>query len=229
MNRLRLPRPSPAMVVALIALAVATSGTAYAATGGTFVLSKANTPNHVSTLTNPKGAVLALNSANSHTPLALNGPADVPPLSVNSTTLVPNLNAQLLDGSSAADLQASLAGNEEFHGPLPYTTLNQFAFSGPLSFVIVEGSAYATTPGANVGQLVRACPGSVYPCDSSTAGGQIIGQHYSFSNEANSHKPITSVLPAIVNPGLYTLAVEVIGNATSDASDEYDLAVVNLG
>ena len=73
MKRLRLRRPSPAMVVALLALAVAMSGTAYAATGGTFVLGKANTATHVAALTNAKGAALTLNSASEHSPGAERG------------------------------------------------------------------------------------------------------------------------------------------------------------
>ena len=79
---------TPAMVVALIGLGVSLSGTAYAATGGNFLLGKANTADKVSTLSDSAGVALKLNS-----------PSGVAPLAVNSTTVVKNLNANLLGSS----------------------------------------------------------------------------------------------------------------------------------
>lgn len=86
---------SPAAVIAVtLALLVGGAGFADAATGGTFILGKANTERSTASLSNSKG-----------TPLSLSAPANVAPLAVNGTTLVPNLNANYLGGQSASDLQ----------------------------------------------------------------------------------------------------------------------------
>jgi hypothetical protein len=74
-----------------VALFRALSGTAYAATGGTFFLGKANSASAVSSLTNTAGTALRLSSK-----------AGTPPLAVSSTAQVPNLNASLLGGNSAS-------------------------------------------------------------------------------------------------------------------------------
>jgi len=84
-------RPSPAMLVAVTALVVAMSGTAVAATGGAFILGKANKATSVTSLTNSAG-----------TALALSAPGGKPPLTVSNSTQVGNLNASYLDGDRAA-------------------------------------------------------------------------------------------------------------------------------
>jgi hypothetical protein len=71
---------------ALMALVLG-SGTAYAATGGTFILGKSNTAGATTVLSNANGTALTLNSKNG-----------TPSLKVNRTTKVPNLNADLVDG-----------------------------------------------------------------------------------------------------------------------------------
>jgi hypothetical protein len=92
MNRIRRPRrPSAAIVISIIALFFAMSGTAVAATGGDFLLGKSNTATNVSRLTNSKGTALSLSAA----------PAS-PPLRVNNTKEVPDLNANYLGGFSAS-------------------------------------------------------------------------------------------------------------------------------
>lgn len=62
-------------------------GTAYAATGGTFVLGKSNTASTPTSLTNSSGIALSLNSKTGSAPLK-----------VNHTTKVTNLNSDQLDG-----------------------------------------------------------------------------------------------------------------------------------
>lgn len=76
---------------AVMALVIG-SGTAYAATGGTFVLGKSNVAGRTTTLANKKGTALALNS-----------PVGAPPLRVNRSIKVPDLNADLLDGMDQSD------------------------------------------------------------------------------------------------------------------------------
>ena len=64
-------RPAPATVISVIALLFAMSGTAVAATGGDFLLGKANTASSVSSLTDTKGTALSLSSASTAPPLTV--------------------------------------------------------------------------------------------------------------------------------------------------------------
>jgi hypothetical protein len=73
------------------ALVVALSGTSYAATGGTFLLGRANKASTVSSLSNSNGTALRLSSKHG-----------TPPLTVSSSVLVPSLNASELGGIPAA-------------------------------------------------------------------------------------------------------------------------------
>jgi hypothetical protein len=77
---------------AVVALVLG-SGTAYAATGGTFKLGRANSATSASSLTNSHGTALVLRSK-----------AGQPSLKVNRSTKVPNLNADLVDGVSSGSL-----------------------------------------------------------------------------------------------------------------------------
>lgn len=90
-------RPSHSTVVAYVALVMAMSGTAVAATGGTFLLGRSNTAGGPTTLTNTgAGAALALKAHTSTTPALI----------VNTKALVPNLNANLVGGRTASDLRS---------------------------------------------------------------------------------------------------------------------------
>ena len=91
MRRLFSHRPSAALVISLIALFFAMGGTAVAATGGNFILGKANTATSTSTLTNTKGTALSLSSTST-----------TPPLRVSNGVQVPNLNASKLDGKTSS-------------------------------------------------------------------------------------------------------------------------------
>jgi hypothetical protein len=84
-------RPSPSIVISLIALVFAMSGTAYAATGGTFILGRSNAANNVSSLSNKHGTALSLSAAKGK-----------PPLTVNNSVQVPRLNASRLGGVPAS-------------------------------------------------------------------------------------------------------------------------------
>lgn len=96
-------RPSPALVISLIALFVALGGTTYAATGGNFVLGQANTATTQSSLSaSIAGKVLQLTNTSTGTgatALGLNVPKGETPFTVNSGTKVANLNADKLDAS----------------------------------------------------------------------------------------------------------------------------------
>lgn len=84
-------RPAPATVISLMALLFAMSGTAVAATGGDFLLGKANTATAVTSLTNTKGTALSLSSTST-----------TPPLTVSNSVQVPKLNASELGGVPAS-------------------------------------------------------------------------------------------------------------------------------
>ncbi len=86
-RRWRIGSISHATVVAYLALFMAMSGTAVAATGGTFILGRSNSADRVSTVTNSTGPALSLRS-----------PSGQPPLQVNRKVRITNLNADLLDG-----------------------------------------------------------------------------------------------------------------------------------
>jgi hypothetical protein len=129
-------RPSPALVISVIALFVALGGVGVAANGGDFILGLANTANGTSSLTGTSaGAQLAVsNSATNSTAraLSLNGsspaaaliahnssgpaaafqsPSNVAPFNVNSTQKVASLNADLLDGLDSTAFQRRISGS----------------------------------------------------------------------------------------------------------------------
>ena len=123
---------SPAAVIAVtLALVVGGAGFADAATGGNFILGKANTETSTASLSNSKG-----------TPLKLSAPAGVAPLAVGGNAMVANLNANYLGGLSASDLQPT--GGDGFTAPGTDTPLSgtptMVASTGPLP----PGTYYVT-------------------------------------------------------------------------------------
>jgi hypothetical protein len=100
-------------VVSIVTLAAVS---AYAGTGvgGVFNLGKSNTVNATTSLSGTTGGaqlnVVNKSSASNATGLNLNVQSGRPPLAVNSPTLVPNLNADLLDGRSSGQFQQRVTG-----------------------------------------------------------------------------------------------------------------------
>jgi hypothetical protein len=96
------PHISPALLVSLVALFVSLGGTAWAATGGNFILGQGNNATTQTGLTaNFAGKTLQLtntSTATGATPLGLTPGAGRPPFQTPSTTKVANLNADKLDG-----------------------------------------------------------------------------------------------------------------------------------
>ena len=96
-------KPSPAMLVALLALFVALGGVGVAATGGNFILGQSNSASSKSTLSagiNDKALVVTNNNAGANaTALGLNVAAGRPPMIISSSAgKAANLNADKLDG-----------------------------------------------------------------------------------------------------------------------------------
>jgi hypothetical protein len=103
-------RPSPSIVISLIALVFAMSGTAYAATGGTFILGRSNTATSVSSLSNKHGTALSLSASRGK-----------PPLTVNSSVQVPRLNASRLGGVPASGFITGTGQAESAHANITGT------------------------------------------------------------------------------------------------------------
>ena len=121
-------KPSPSMIVALLALFIAMGGAGVAATGGNFILGQSNTASSKTSLGasafNGKAFdITNTNTGLSATALGLNVASGHAPLTVNSSTKVANLNADKLDGvdsggflsktGKAADALAQPAGRAD--------------------------------------------------------------------------------------------------------------------
>jgi hypothetical protein len=97
------PRPSAALVVALLALVVALGDATYAAGGPSLLLGHANKAHKSTKLTGQgKGPALSLKSKKGPA-ASFRGATGQPPFTVGSTTKVPDLDADLLDGLDAAE------------------------------------------------------------------------------------------------------------------------------
>jgi hypothetical protein len=93
-------KPSPAMVVALLALFVALGGVGVAATGGNFILGQSNGAGNTTSLSSgvTSGATLSITNTGGKPAGRFSSNSGVPPLAVNNGTRIPNLNADKLDG-----------------------------------------------------------------------------------------------------------------------------------
>lgn len=88
-----------ATVVAYLALVVALSGTAFAATGGALKLGMVNRAGDTTVLQSKSGSALSLRSERG-----------APPLRVNGGAKVPRLNADRLDSLDSSELQRRVTG-----------------------------------------------------------------------------------------------------------------------
>ncbi|MDX6202424.1 MAG: hypothetical protein QOJ83_1924 [Frankiales bacterium] len=93
-------RIRPATIVGTTALVIALSGTAVAATGGTFVLGHINRTTSNTVIANSAGTALVLAGKKGVAPFGVNG----------NKTKVPSLNADLLDGLDSTKLQRRVLG-----------------------------------------------------------------------------------------------------------------------
>ncbi len=133
---------APSFVAGLVGAVVGVSllgGAAYAATGGSFLLGRANVETTTATLTNTRG-----------TPLSLVAKAGTPALKVSNAVKIPNLNADRLNGrleaqfSLAAGQFASLSSSTSaaFDFNNDGTDDSQVAFATcPTGTVLVSGGA----------------------------------------------------------------------------------------
>src|SRR5262245_26834670 len=93
-------KPSPATVIATVALFVALGDAGMAATGGTFILGQSNSADQTTALGSgvKTGPTLELSNDGNKPAARLNTASGVQPFVVNNPTKVQNLNADLLDG-----------------------------------------------------------------------------------------------------------------------------------
>jgi hypothetical protein len=205
-------KPSPAMVVALLALFVALGGVGVAATGGNFILGKANTADATSYLTAPVAGRSALNVSNLNTAagssaLKLNVASGHAPFAVNSPTRVPSLNADLLDNrdstyflpGSALRRVGPIAVAATSVFPPPYHTL---AVIGQLTFIGTcydEGAGHpqvvylyirSSVDHAAYADLTQAASGTTWGNADMTAGSTY---GLAFANTASGGKVFTPV------------------------------------
>jgi hypothetical protein len=96
-------KPSPALLVALLALFVALGGVGVAATGGTFILGQPNSADKTTALSSgvTTGPTLDLTNGGNRPAARFNTAGGVQPFIVTSQTKVANLNVEKLDGLSS--------------------------------------------------------------------------------------------------------------------------------
>ncbi len=158
----RIPLPSRAMAVALLALFVALGGTALAANPSLF-LNQANTATAPTSLTaNVAGKTLQLTNAStaaSATPLGLTPGAGRPPFQTPSTTKVAHLNSDLLDGiDSTGFVRApSIYSNavSMVPGTTPFTAPNALPGLASISFSCAAASAQPRVVITNQSQFIE--------------------------------------------------------------------------
>jgi hypothetical protein len=103
-------RPSPSLVISMLALVVALGGAGYSATGGNFILGQGNiasTQTSLATIPALNGRALQITNASTGanaTALGLAVGPGRPPMIVNSAVKVTNLNADRIDGLDSAQL-----------------------------------------------------------------------------------------------------------------------------
>ena len=113
-------RISPSMAVSITALLISLGGAGYSATGGNFILGRANsatTPTSLNSNINARTLTLInQNTGSSASALQLAVAPGRPPLIVNSAARVPNLNADRVDGFHASDFARSTSEGWHYVG-----------------------------------------------------------------------------------------------------------------
>jgi hypothetical protein len=234
-------RPSPAFILALIALFVALGGAGMAATGGNFILGQ---PNSASTPTSLSASVASsraltltnLSTATGSTALGLNVAAGHAPFTVNTSTKVANLNADQLDGFHALSAPGAhtllpLGANKQFArsaipgkvtavlqnrpGPLPLS--GTFTSSGGNLVITASGSGYHGFP-KTLGMLILV--------DGVVAGEARV---YDAAGDGNHHTFVpTTVTLTGIPAATHTLSLTIgpgTGNTQTDSTDYFTATV----
>jgi hypothetical protein len=200
-----------------VALVIAMSGSAYAATGGTFILGKANQATTLTSLSNSDGTALALSSAHGK-----------PPRTVNSSVQVPKLNATELDSPPAtAFLPATgTAANSNELGGVP---ADQFLLGNGVSQTVSVGARYRSLAGGTAYALFNCTstgltPVAAFTIESVTNNAQVWrlnkdGEGYTTLNQGQT------ALLAQSDTAPYTVVVQVASAAGGAATPDLSMAV----
>jgi hypothetical protein len=126
------------VAVAVGALVLGGTGLAGASAGAAFLLARANRETSEAGLSDTRG-----------TPLSLSAPVNKAPLTVNRNVMVRNLNAQYLDGLSAASLVTTGGGGFQPDGYVAPTGYTLVADTGALAAGVyyVTATAYLNLTG----------------------------------------------------------------------------------
>jgi hypothetical protein len=173
---------SPGTVIAVtLALVLGGAGFADAATGGTFILGKANTERSTASLSDSKG-----------TPLSLSAPAGVAPLTVSGNAMVANLNANYLGGLSASDIQPT--GGDGFTAINNVTSISDSPTVIAATGALPAGTYYVTATTL----LTTSWPVNCYIATGSNPGGKL-----AFTDSANASAgfPVAMTVAASVTAG----------------------------
>ena len=240
------------MIVALIALLVALSGTAIAATGGSFILGQANTASSQSSLTaNQSGTALQITNTSTDpaaTALGLKVAKTNPPFTTNSKVKVANLNADSIDGLNASQLQRRITAsclNDQAIAAVAAdgtATCRTFSFMHEDAQIVATGGfpyagnigSFSTAGGGlqifSTSSGWRTTPGNVSEdliiCSSSPCTADNIEysqQMYGFTNQPNSHTNLQTSIGAIqLTPGIYY--VNIVPDAAANGQLQTDSA-----
>jgi hypothetical protein len=129
-------RPGPAIVLAL-AVILGGFGVADAATGGAFLLGRANHESSTASLVTSHGI-----------PLSLSAPKGKAPLAVNRSTEVKHLNAEYVGGLSASVLKPS--GGDDYAAPDSAVSLPALAEVGVANTGPLPAGTYYVTATADI-------------------------------------------------------------------------------
>jgi hypothetical protein len=232
-------KPSPATVIATVALFVALGGVGVAATGGNFILGASNTAGaktSLSALVNGKALEITNTSTGgSATALGLNVAVGHAPLTVNSQTKVTNLNADQLDGLDSARFVRG-KGASIITGRVVTTPIDQNYPDVP----------FLTVPG--FGTLTGKCPAFaayLYVDFHHAQGGDWVAvenfhnDSFPFIYTAGPPGSVSTVLSAeqkgshativIVHVGGLAATVDVFANYGETSCDFYAQAIVSQG
>jgi len=142
--------PSPALVIAVLALFVALAGTGVAATGGNFILGQSNSAGNTTALSSgvTTGPTLALENTGGKPAAKFTTNSGVPPFVVVRPVKVANLSSDLLDGLDSTGFW-KLGGNAVGATGVLGTTTNQ-----ALDLIVNGKAALRLTPDAASPNLV---------------------------------------------------------------------------
>jgi hypothetical protein len=178
-------RPSPALVISILALFVALGGVGMAATGDNFILGKPNSASQTTALKSGtrKGPTLRLTNVGAQPAASFVTKAGVAPFSVARTTRVSNLNADRLDGLNSTQflrnaLPLSLTGSTTSNGVITGTNTGSANGLQGVTNAVGASGVYGQNNAAGFGVAGRAnAPGGVGVYAESVAGGPALAIH----------------------------------------------------